>query len=98
MIAGDSPVRLQSFQILSVSPVVHWAPSLIGIGLAVLVAAAWWPGAPVLTAMAVITLGASEATISRFRDRAESVTIMILHGATYTGLYILFVGAMLHAA
>jgi hypothetical protein len=78
------------------SPVL--APALVGTGIATLFAAAWWPAAPVVTAMAVIALGATEITLSRYRGTTALLPVVILHGATYAALYGLFVGARLHAA
>ena len=74
------------------------ATTLIGIGLAMLIATPFWPAAPVVTAMAIITLGATEITLARFQGNASIVPLMILHGATYASLYVLFVGATLHSA
>jgi hypothetical protein len=70
----------------------------IGLGVAILIAAAWWPDAPVVTAMAIIALGATEVTVSRFRGSVAALPIVMLHGATYTLLYALFIGARLHGA
>lgn len=96
--SGFPPVSLPSHQTVADlrHPVI--APALIGIGLAVLVTAAWWPNALVLTAMAIITLGASDSTISRFRDTPSFVPLLLLHGTTYGALYVLFLGATLNAA
>ncbi len=71
-------------------------PGLIGVGLAILFAAAWWPAAPVLTAMAIIALGATDVTVSRLRGTTAALSITILHITTYALLYTLFVGARLH--
>src|SRR5829696_1167542 len=70
----------------------------IGVGLAILVAGAWLPNAPFITAVAIISLGATEITLARFRDKAALLTVLILHGAAYTGLYGLFIGATFHTA
>lgn len=72
----------------------HW---LIAVGLAILILAAWMPALPVVTAMAILTLGATDATLARFRGMAAMAPVM-LHAATYATLYALFVGATLHAA
>ena len=58
----------------------------------------FWPAAPVVTAMAIIMLGATEVTLARFQRSTLIVPTMILHGATYASLYVLFVGATLHSA
>jgi hypothetical protein len=73
-------------------------PLLIAVGLAGLLASASLPAVPVVTAMAILSLGATDATLARFRHSPALVPIMLLHAATYTALYGLFVGATLHAA
>ena len=40
---------------------------LIALGLAMLFAAPWFPVMPVVTAMAILALGATDATLARFR-------------------------------
>ncbi len=74
----------------------QFGPVLIGIGLAILFAGAYWPSAPVVTAIAIIALGATDAMVSRFRDSVAALPIIVLHGMTYVLLYSLFVGARLH--
>lgn len=73
------------------------APTLIGVGLGLLIVAAWWPVAPVITAMAIVAFGTTDAMVSRFRDSAAALPIIVLHGMIYALLYALFVGARLHA-
>jgi hypothetical protein len=68
----------------------------IGLGLVILIAAAWWPDAPLVTAIAIIALGATHAMACRFRSSTAAVPVIILHGMTYALLYALFVGARLH--
>jgi hypothetical protein len=70
----------------------------IGLGLLILITFAWWPDAPVVTAIATIALGATDSMIARFRSSPAAIPIMVLHGMTYTLLYALFVGARLHVA
>ena len=70
----------------------------IGVGLAMLIVAVWWTGAPIVTAVAIVSLGATEATLTRFRNTTALLPITIVHGATYAGLYGLFVSATLQAA
>ncbi len=74
------------------------AEAYVGVGLAMLIAAVCWPGAPIVTAVAIVSLGATEATLARFRNTTALLPITIVHGATYAGLYGLFVSATLHAA
>jgi hypothetical protein len=68
----------------------------IGLGLVILIAAAWWPDAPLVTAIAIIALGATDAMVSRFRGSTMAWPIMALHGTIYMMLYVLFVGARIH--
>jgi hypothetical protein len=91
-------VRILSLQRPGVASATCRAPALIALGIGVLLASAWWPAAPVVTAMAVVTLGATEATSARFRGKSAMMPAMIVHGATYAGLYGLFIGATLHAS
>jgi hypothetical protein len=72
-------------------------PRLIAIGLPILIAATWIPSLPVLTAMAVLALGTTYATLVRFRYSPLLVPVLVIHAATYATLYALFVGAALHA-
>ena len=82
-----------------------WAKSLsvalrgeicIGLGLIILIAAVWWPGAPLVTAIAIVALGATDTVAFRFRASTSAVPIIVLHGITYALLYALIVGARLH--
>lgn len=74
----------------------RWAPKLIVAGLLVLLAAGWWPTLPTVTALAVIMLGATWATVERFRGTPALALALVVHLAVYGGLYALFVGATLH--
>lgn len=73
-------------------------PLLIAVGLAGLLVSAFIPAVPVVTAMAILTLGATDVTLARFGGSPAFCPIIILHAATYAGLYGLFIGATLHAA
>jgi hypothetical protein len=77
---------------------IQLGPCWIGIGLAILFAATWWPDAPVVTAMAIIALGATDVTLSRFCGSVAALPVVMLHAATYSLLYALFIGARLHGA
>lgn len=74
----------------------QFPPVLIGTGLAILIAATYWPSAPVVTAMAIIALGSTEVMVARVRNSVAAWPIVVLHGMTYVLLYSLFVGAQLH--
>lgn len=71
---------------------------LIAIGLAILILADWFPSLPVITAMAVLTLGATDATLARFHGTTVLRSVILLHTVTYATFYALFIGATLHAA
>ncbi|HEX3598651.1 MAG TPA: hypothetical protein VHU84_00835 [Lacipirellulaceae bacterium] len=73
------------------------APVLITFALATLLASFWLTGLPLVTTMAVLTLGATFATVDRFRHAEALGSIMSLHAATYLSLYVMFVCATLYA-
>ena len=72
-----------------------FGPTWIVIGLAIMIAGAFYPNAPMVTAIGLIALGATEVVISR-HDRPSVAPTLLLHGATYALLYALFIGARLH--
>jgi hypothetical protein len=77
---------------------IDTGPALIGLGLVILVAGTWVPLLPVVTAMAMLTLGATIATLARCRySPTAGSPLLMIHTATYSALYVTFVGATLHA-
>jgi hypothetical protein len=76
----------------------HAAQGCIALGLAMLIVATWWPALPVVTAYAIIALGATLATIHRFGGAAALPVVAMMHLVVYGSLYFLFVGAVWHAA
>lgn len=80
-----------------IEPARHGS-GLIGIGLAIQIAATWWPAAPVVTAMSLVALGATALTIARVCRHWAAAFVLALHLTIYVGLYLLFVGALCHAA
>jgi hypothetical protein len=78
----------------------HMPPgsAAIAAGLAILAAAMLWPGVPAVTALSLVVLGATDATLARFRGKAVILPIALTHLFIYGSLYALFVGAALHAA
>ena len=76
----------------------HLGAPLIAVGLALFILAIWLPAAPVVTAFSILTLGATNATIARFRNSPAITAALLLHSAIYASLYALFIGAILHAA
>ena len=77
-------------------PKLH-GPTPIAVGLLFLMAAMLWPGMPAVTGMALVTLGATDATLARYRRSVTRLPILVLHAAIYGGLYAIFVGATLDA-
>jgi hypothetical protein len=73
-------------------------PILIGAGLLLLSSSICWSTLPVLTAVALISLGTTDTTLARPFAHARLFPLAIMHAATYTTLYALFLGATLHAA
>jgi hypothetical protein len=74
------------------------APTLIFVGLAILLASAWWTVLPVVTAMALVALGATGAAMRRSQGSRSSFAVVAAHFFVYLNLYFLFAGAVCHAA
>jgi hypothetical protein len=73
-------------------------PALIAVGLICLVANTYASAVPVISGMALITLGATLAVASRFRRSPAFAWLIVAHLLVYSSLYLLFVGAVLHAS
>jgi hypothetical protein len=73
-------------------------PEMIAFGLTLLVANAYSSAVPVITGMALIALGATLAVASRFRCSPALPILIGAHLLVYFTLYLLFVGAIFHAA
>lgn len=71
---------------------------LIAFGLVVLLTSKWLPATPPISAMAILTLGATDATIERFRNSPACMYVLVLHATIYGALYSIFIAATLHAA
>ena len=71
---------------------------MIAIGLTVLLIAVVWPGFPAVTGLALLVMGATIALILRFRCSPVLPAITTAHLLVYSALYLLFVGAVFHAA
>jgi hypothetical protein len=91
-------MRLPLLQPPAVSRSVQRGPAWIGVGLGLLVANAWWPAVPVVSAMALVALGATAVTVERFRGTPGAYLVVALNLVMYCCLYALFVGATLHHA
>jgi hypothetical protein len=70
--------------------------ALIALGLTALLASILLPAVPAVTAMAIVTLGATQAALTRFRHSPTLPTIMLFHAATYLSLYATFACAVLY--
>jgi hypothetical protein len=75
-----------------------WGPCLIATGLLMLLMDTGFPLLPVVTAMAVIALGATIAAIARLDGSPYASPALAAHLFVYASLYLLFVGAVCHAA
>jgi hypothetical protein len=73
-------------------------PAMIAVGLIFLVANCYYSTIPVTSGMALIALGATLAVVSRFRRSPALPAVIVAHLLVYLSLYLLFVGAVLHAA
>ena len=62
-----------------------------------LIAAAWLPDLPVLSAMGLVALGATAATILHLVQHKNAVLLLAAHLCIYGSLYALFVGATWNA-
>ena len=71
-------------------------PRLIALGLTLLLASLQIPAIPVVTAMAIVTLGATQSTLARFRQSPALPTVLLFHAALYLSLYVTFVCALLY--
>jgi len=71
---------------------------LIAAGLAIQIAASWWPSAPVVTAMSTVALGATIVVAERLAAQRNACLVLSAHLLAYGGLYLLFVGSVIHMA
>ena len=76
----------------------HSGAPLIIAGLAALILVAAIPTVPAMTALSILTLGATNATLDRAQRSPAILMTQLLHSATYGSLYALFLGATLHSA
>jgi hypothetical protein len=73
-----------------------FGPVWILAGLALMIVVAFYPNAPVVTAVALIALGTTEVVVSRPSKWPSPLAIVLLHGTTYAMLYAIFIGARLY--
>src|SRR5262245_44368275 len=71
-------------------------PTWITVGLAIMLVGAFYPNAPMVTAIGLIALGATEVIVSRRHGPSSVTPLILLHATTYALLYALFIGARLH--
>jgi hypothetical protein len=72
--------------------------SLIAVGLALLTAAMSSPAWPAVSGFALVALGATGVTTTQLKRGPEAVPLLAVHLFTYASLFLLFVGATLHAS
>jgi hypothetical protein len=70
---------------------------LIAFGLAILIGGSRLPFVPMLTAMALITLGTTRITVCRFGRQSVFEFLLLGHLGIYFALYVLFLGALWHS-
>jgi hypothetical protein len=75
----------------------HAGPLCIAGGLGLVLAHLSWPALPVLSGIALIALGSTNATL-RFGDRCRCRPIVAAHLIVYANLYLVFLGSMCHAS
>jgi hypothetical protein len=76
----------------------HSGAPLIVAGITALMTVAAFPTAPAVTALSIVMLGATNTTLDRYRHSQALTAALLLHTGAYASLYVLFVGATLHAA
>jgi hypothetical protein len=73
-------------------------PIVIAGGLGLLIVYFYCGAMPIITAVALIAFGATLGIASRFRSSLALPALIAAHLVVYVSLYLLFVGAVLHAA
>jgi hypothetical protein len=73
-------------------------PAMIAVGLVLLVANSYSSAIPVTSGMGLIALGSTLAVVSRFRCSPALPAVIVAHLLVYISLYLLLIGAVLHAA
>jgi hypothetical protein len=73
-------------------------PFWIAAGIAGLLAACCWPHLPVLTGMSLVALGATLEGGARYGQVSRLRPLIAVHAVVYANLYLVFVGAVCHAA
>jgi hypothetical protein len=73
-------------------------PFWIAAGIALLLAASCWPGLPMLTSVSIVAMGATLAVAARFGRAGRFRPLIAAHAVVYANLYVVFVGAVCHAA
>jgi hypothetical protein len=74
-----------------------FGPTWITIGLAIMIVGAFYPDAPMVTAIGFVALGATDVIVLRRHEPSSVLPTVLLHGITYALLYALFIGARLHS-
>jgi hypothetical protein len=74
------------------------APRVIAVGLVVLLANSFWPALPVMSGISLVALGATLSVVTRFRSSPARPYLIAAHSFVYFTLYLLVIGAVLHAS
>jgi hypothetical protein len=98
LIPSFAAMRPTSIRSIADSESGNLAPASIAIGLGVLLAGAAFTVVPVVTAMSLVALGANLEAIRRLRNAKSRSPFIAAHLFTYASLYLVFVGAVFHAA
>ena len=73
-------------------------PAWIAAGLTILICGEWWPLMPLTTGLAFIAMGSTGALIKLLRFSTKLRPVVAAHVIVYVSLFLLFVGAVSHAA
>ncbi len=73
-------------------------PVWIAAGLTILICGEWWPLMPITTGLAFIAMGSTGALINQLRGSTKLLATVAAHIIVYVSLFLLFVGAISHAA
>jgi hypothetical protein len=73
-------------------------PAFLALGLLILLLANNMPAAPVVTGMSLVALGATCTFVARTSCSCRHRSMVAIHAAVYANLYVVFVGAVSHAA
>lgn len=76
----------------------QWSPLVIAAGLIMLVGHNYWAIVPVATAISIVALGATFASVGHFKRSAMPQVLIGCHAITYASIYLMVVAVLLHPA